>query len=82
MDTKHLKNAKINNANLYYNFSQRFSRTYFSTGGACAPSSPPVESPMVAVLLYIAMLLASAGAGACCMLLQDHVLVLLQDADI
>jgi len=31
--TKHLKNAKINNANLYYNFPPRFLKTFFSTGG-------------------------------------------------
>jgi len=45
-DTKYLENAKINNANLYYNFSPRFLKIYFSTGEACAPSSPPIESPM------------------------------------
>ena len=37
--TKHLRNAKINNANLYYNFPPRFLKT-FLTGG-CASSSPP-----------------------------------------
>ena len=41
--TKHLKNAKINNTNVYYNFSRRFFKTYFSTGGGgCAPIESPV----------------------------------------
>jgi len=35
IDTKHLKNVKINNANLYYNFSPRLLKIYFSTGGLC-----------------------------------------------
>jgi len=38
--TKHLKNAKVNNANLYYNFSPIFLKTFFNRG-ACAPSSSP-----------------------------------------
>jgi len=39
--TKHLKNAKIYNANLYYNFSPRFFKTFFSTGGPVLPLAPP-----------------------------------------
>jgi len=42
--TKHLKNAKINNANLYYDFPPRFLKTFFQQGG---PPAPPVESPML-----------------------------------
>jgi len=42
-----MKNVKTTYVNLYYNLSPRFLKTYFSTGGgACAPSGPPVESPM------------------------------------
>jgi len=46
IDTKHPKNVKINNANLYFNFFPRLLKTYFSTAGACTPSSRPIESPM------------------------------------
>ena len=42
--TKHLKNAKIDNANLYYNFSRRFLKTYFSTGGPVR-LCPPLAFP-------------------------------------
>ena len=31
-----MKNAKNNNANLYFNFSTRFLKSYFSTGGGMA----------------------------------------------
>jgi len=41
IDTKHLKNVKINNANLNYNFSPRLLKTYFSTGGPVSPLAPP-----------------------------------------
>jgi len=41
-----MKNVKTTYVNLYYNLSLRFLKTYFSTGGACAPPGPPVESPM------------------------------------
>jgi len=32
-----MKNVKTTYVNLYYNLSPRFLKTYFSTGGACAP---------------------------------------------
>ena len=32
ISTKHLKNAKINNADLYYNFSPRFKNFFFNRG--------------------------------------------------
>ena len=41
-----MKNAKNNNANLYSNFSPRFFKSYFLTGGALVPPGPPLESPM------------------------------------
>ena len=41
-----MKNAKHNNANLYSNFSPRYFKSYFLTGGAMAPPGPPLESPM------------------------------------
>jgi len=41
IDTKHLKNAKINDTNLYYNFSSRFLKTYFSIVGPVPPLAPP-----------------------------------------
>ena len=44
--TKHLKNAKINNANLYYNFPPGFLKTFLQQGGPVPPLAPPIESPM------------------------------------
>ena len=48
-----MKNAKNNNANLYSNFSPRFFKSYFLTGGAMAPPGPPLESPMLHMANYI-----------------------------
>jgi len=37
IDPKYMRNVKNININLYYNFSPRFLKTYFSTGGAFRP---------------------------------------------
>jgi len=41
IDTVHLINTKIYNANLYYNISPRFLKNYFSTGEPVPPLATP-----------------------------------------